>query len=235
VAKDRGDFTIVYERPLRQENSDVYEVLKGSRWLETAVEDLNRVLALPADIPTHLAECNEVNAFYDPQEKRITICYELIAHIAASFSPQLRSEDELETAVSDTALFVLYHEVGHALVDALHLPVTGREEDAVDQLASLVLLDSGEDGQDAALNGATWFLLRGPRMTDIEELPFWDEHSLDIVRFYNIACWTFGKNPRRYSYLVVEGILPEQRAERCEDEYRKLSDSWSSLLSSYLK
>lgn len=52
-----------------------------------------------------------------------------------------------------------YHEVGHALVDVLELPITGKEEDAVDQLSTYVLVEDADGGEVAALDGAVAFLL----------------------------------------------------------------------------
>lgn len=231
--RDVGDFRVFYDAPKNSPYAELQRALRESKLFDKIATDLNATLALPFDIPIHFDQCNELNAFYDPAERRITICYELISHVAREFAAHAESEEELEKATIGTALFVLYHEAGHGLVDVLKLPVTGKEEDAVDQLAVLVLVLSGEE--EAALDGATWFLLQGALETDIENLAFWDEHSLDLQRFYNIACWVYGRDPGRHSDLVTEGILPEDRAQGCADEYQQLSGSWTTLLSPYLK
>ncbi len=162
------------------------------------------------------------------------MCYELISVVAEDFSELNISEDEWNRATVHATLFVFFHEIGHALIDILNLPVTGKEEDAVDQLATLILIASGDEGEEAALDGAVWFLLRGER-TNIDDLAFWGEHSLDAQRFYNIACWVYGQNPKGHADLVTDGDLPQERAVRCADEYRKMSDSWTRLLGPYLK
>jgi Putative metallopeptidase len=61
-----------------------------------------------------------------------------------------------------------------------------------------------------------------------------DEKRL-LKRFFNIVCWVYGQNPEKYSPMVKQGVLPEERAVRCEDEYRQLAKSWSTLLAPYLK
>ena len=63
--------------------------------------------------------------------------------------------------------------------------------------------------------------------------PFWDEHSFDEVRFYNVSCLIFGSNPDVYMPLVTRGVLPKQRAVRCADEYKKTVASWDKLLEPY--
>lgn len=232
--EDKGDIKIVYELPRDPRFLEIQQALKQSKLFDLVVASLNAKLALPRNLPTRFAECGEANAFYDPLIKSITMCYELIGAIADEFSQGSGSDEELETATINTVLFVFFHELGHALIDILKLPVTGKEEDAVDQLASLILIESGDDGEEAALDGATWFLLQAGK-TGVDDLAFWDEHSLDAQRFYNIACWVYGRNPKKYSELVTAGLLPEPRAVQCVDEYRKMSESWMKLLSPYLK
>jgi len=230
--KDTGDFKVIYS-PLRNQNFLEYEsIFKEAKLFETIAEDLNAVIALPTDITIVLIECGEENAFYTPDSRQIIMCYELMDHFAGVFYDYTESEEELGTAMLYSMFFVLYHEMGHALVDVLDLPTTGREEDAVDQLATLVLIESGVEGEDAALTGATWFGLKGAQQTD--DLAFWDEHSLDQQRFYDIICLIYGKNPA-HSWLIEEGILPEERAIRCEQEYLRASNSWDAILAPYTK
>src|SRR5262249_24126457 len=124
----------------------------------------------------------------------------------------------------------------HALVHVLDLPVTGKEEDAVDQLSTLILADGSDEGERSVLTAAKWFLREHEQKdTDIEQLAFWDEHSLEAQRFYNYVCWLYGHDEKTYAGLVKEGALPEDRAVRCPGEYQQLQKSWSRLLEPHLK
>ncbi|MNL40533.1 hypothetical protein D3C87_1628890 [compost metagenome] len=58
-------------------------------------------------------------------------------------------DDAMAFAMHDAA-FTIYHEVGHMLVGELGLPVLGKEEDAVDTLATIWLLN--DEDQDYAFN-----------------------------------------------------------------------------------
>jgi hypothetical protein len=123
--------------------------------------------------------------------------------------------------------------MGHALIAIYDLPVTGKEEDAVDQLATIILLEGGEEGENAAIDGANSFV--GEDEQEMDDLSFWDEHSFDEQRFYNILCWIYGKDSEGYQYLVDDETLPANRAERCPAEYDRMSRSWQALLSPYVK
>ena len=64
-------------------------------------------------------------------------------------------------------------------------------------------------------------------------MPFWDEHSLNEQRVYDIACLVFGSDPEAFSGLVSPEFLPAERAQRCEAEYEQKSRAWSQLLGPY--
>src|SRR5262249_30856938 len=157
-----------------------------------------------------------VNAFYDPSSKRIIVCYELLDYFVDVFKPVAKDQTELGNAVLGATMFSFFHETGHGLIHLLDLPAVGREEDSVDQLATLTLIAGGDEGVSMALSGAYWFQLqsKGEHKT-----PFWDEHGFDAQRFYNIVCLIYGSNPDKYAQFVSSGTLPPERAKRCPEEY----------------
>ncbi len=234
IIQDVGSFQVMYAPVINPDYNELQQIFEDRELFETIADSLNSFLVLPSDIPIVFGECGEMNAYYDPENSQIVMCYELIEYFAQLFSDYTESEEELDKAVLDTTFFVFYHEMGHSLIDILELPTTGKEEDAVDQLATIILIGGSEEGEEAVLNGAVLFFLSGVQ-ADIEQLAFWDEHSLDMQRFYNLVCWVYGKNPGGYSYLVEEGYLPEERAVRCPSEYEQMLNSWDVLLSPYVK
>ncbi|HEX2091065.1 MAG TPA: DUF4344 domain-containing metallopeptidase, partial [Longimicrobiaceae bacterium] len=208
-------------RPLAQR-------MKQAGMFESLVEGLNQRFPLPSNISLRSAECGQVNAFYNPRNRSVTFCYELLQHLANIFVRDGRWTAEQREAVDGASTFILMHEVGHALVDVLDLPVTGREEDAVDQLAAVILISSGDKGAEAALNGVRAIQPGANAVFDASD--FADEHSLGPQRLYNVACWIFGSDPQKYRSIVTSGLLPVARAQRCPGEYERLSKSWMRLL-----
>src|SRR5713101_161408 len=232
----KGAFKAVYGPVKNKDYAQAQAELKKGKVLEGIAANLNKEISIPTDISLTFTECNTVNAFYDPEHQRINMCYELVEHFYEIFKPDAKSEDELDDAVFGAVAFVFYHELGHALTHVLDLPITGKEEDAVDQLSTLILVDGSDEGEKSVIDGARWFMLEEQQNdTDIDKLPFWDEHSLGPQRFYNILCWLYGQDEKKYAFLVKKEILPEERAARCPDEFGQLSKSWSKLLGPYLK
>lgn len=238
---DRGDFTLTIEPT--EKYSDIAKILlpkkifDGETEKETVfehiVEELNTAIALPHDINIVFDECETVNAFYDNETKQIVMCYELLQAFKESFTNLTNSTEELMDATMHSTLFIFFHELAHSMIDILELPATGREEDAGDQLSTVVLVQVGENGEHALLDASKYFLQKQEK--ELKQSYLWDEHSLNAQRLYNILCWLYGSNPTKYEHLVQQKWLPQRRATFCPEDYKRLHRSWDALLDPYNK
>jgi hypothetical protein len=234
--QDKGDFSVVYNKVKNRKYAQWQRELQEENVLEEIVADLNQTFALPTNIYVTFTECDEANAFYDPETRKLSMCYELIENYYEIFARHEKSQEALDDAVVGAITHTFFHELGHALIDIYDLPITGKEEDAVDQLSTFILIDGTPAGEKAALDGARAFYLEAKQQdSDIEELAYWDEHSLGMQRFYNIICMVYGQNEKKFAYLVKKGVLPENRAERCAGEYAQVEKAWTTLLAPYIK
>lgn len=230
----KGRFTTSYAAPENAEHRETYEVFRKEKILDDFASGLNDFLALPQDIKLSVAECGQPNAFYHPDSRSITLCYELIDELVEQAVELELDDEETENFIAGSIIFVTLHEVGHALVHVLELPVTGKEEDAVDQLAAVLLMDSSEnekefnENADLMSNAALWFGVDEP--ADVDEEDYADEHSLNPQRYYNLMCWIYGANPKAGADIVEDELLPKARAERCVAEYAQISRAWEQLL-----
>lgn len=146
----------------------------------------------------------------------------------------LSEEEQTEIAdfVAGNVLFTLYHEAGHALISEFELPVLGREEDAVDALAALMMIPEEPDEQQDAwvLAAADWFAMTHDLAGEVEETSFAGEHGLDLQRFYQLVCLIYGSDPEGWEDLLETTGLPPERAERCPDELAQVATAWVKLL-----
>ena len=107
---------------------------------------------LPQDIPVTFRDCGMVNAFWDTDAKALTLCYEFIQIYNTGYEEVMGEESvflagaDRDMVLTGTTLFIMMHELGHGFIDMFALPVTGCEEDAVDQFAALMLIDADEKG-----------------------------------------------------------------------------------------
>ncbi|WP_030753012.1 DUF4344 domain-containing metallopeptidase [Streptomyces griseus] len=248
TATGAGRLVVTYEAARTPEDRTARSFLRAHRVLEDAAAYAGARIALPRDVPLRAASCEAPNPYWDGTTGRITYCYGLVpearrlfARADAGETPDRRAAavDEDVVGLSDG---VLFHELGHALVDLYDLPVTGREEDAVDQLAVLLLASGDERHADYAIStiaawGALWKAAEGG---DPGVAAYSDVHSLDGQRFFNWACWLYGSDPRRFADAVdaegnPDGVLPRDRAALCPAEFRRIDSSWRTLLAPHLK
>jgi hypothetical protein len=227
-----GRFRVAYGAVEDSTYAQWQKDFREARFLEGVADWLNGWISLPADVTLRFESCGEPNAFYHPDERAISLCYELVDDLDRALGGEGEGTEEGAQAVSDALLFTMLHEVGHALVHVLDIPIAGREEDAVDQLAAVMLVDGSDEGSTAAIHGASGLATDEEHL---DSLAFADDHALGSQRFYNVLCLVYGQNPDQYGHWVDDGTLPRERAEGCEEEYEHVSRSWDRLLEPYLK
>ncbi|HLC67383.1 MAG TPA: DUF4344 domain-containing metallopeptidase [archaeon] len=225
-----GQFELSYSKPTDEALQGIYNAMKQNDFFGGMLIDLNKQISLPVDILVNFTQCGSAEAFYDPQVKTVNICYEFIENMA-NFYAAAHIAGNANMAAINNAEFVMYHEIGHSLIDALNLPITGREEDAADQFAVLSVLSKGRGFDAPAAVTAVALGIQGENQ-DPGNLNFWDEHSLNSQRFYNILCWLYGDNPEKYQ-SAVDSLLPQERSQRCGGEFARMSNSWTRLLQPY--
>lgn len=235
-----GRMVVRYEDATSPETATGRALLAEKQALEQMADSINDGFRLPRDVPLIGTQCDQANAFWDSESQSVTICYEDAAD-ALDIYTSLGDPDPRGSALNaEWATFL--HETGHMVIDLYGLPVIGREEDAADQLAAFVLLSPGPDGKidpdslTAVMDFAREFQqydARNDGEADGGQLA--DVHSPDLARMYNLQCWIYGADPTANADLVTGGSLPADRADGCEDEFRELSDSWTTLLDPYMK
>ncbi|MFE1270322.1 DUF4344 domain-containing metallopeptidase [Streptomyces sp. NPDC058758] len=267
-AQGTGRLVVTYDAPRSPDDRAARAFLREHRVLEDAADYADARIALPRDVPLRAASCEAPNPYWDEGTGRITYCYGFVADARRVFThadaPAASASDTGTGTGTDTGTGsdrtpaeraaavdadvvglsngVLFHELGHALVDLYDLPVTGREEDAVDQLAVLLLASGDERHTDYAISainawGAMWEASEGG---DPGVAGYSDVHSMDGQRFFNWACWLYGSDPERFADAVdaegnPDGVLPRDRAALCPAEFRRVDSSWRTLLAPYLK
>ncbi|MBQ9054859.1 DUF4344 domain-containing metallopeptidase [Rhodococcus qingshengii] len=234
AAETNGSFVVTYETAGNAENAAEETFLRDHRVLDDFADTMNSYVHIPRDVKVIAKDCGESNAYYVPDQHSIEVCYELSAQERSSFSGAGDSGDSLDTAVYQSMVATLYHEVGHALIGELELKTTGREEDVADQMAAYILT-SDDESKDYLLTTADSYALAGSRIEALDDSAFADAHSLDAQRSVNFLCYVYGSDETTFQYLVDDGALNSDRAEGCAGEYTQMSEAWEALLAQYVR
>ena len=168
--------------------------------VQDVIDDANRLVRLPRDVPVRTRRCGQKNAFYSPSEHAITICNELLADLNATMAASGRS-DALALTLGGVE-FIVAHEIGHAMQYELDLPTLGLPENVADQVAITLAL-KGDDGP--RMLGAMMYYHDG---AEDDPTPFFDEHAFNSQRMANVACMAYGANPTANAWLVGSRYLP---------------------------
>ena len=152
-----------------------------------------------------------------------------------TMSPQAKRQ-LVEFIVGNT-LFVMAHEMGHALINQMDMPVLGREEDAADSFAVVTALKMGSGFSTRVLLEAAkgWVLASKRDKKHGNALAFYDEHGLDLQRAYNVVCFMVGADAEKYKTLAADTKLPEERQKSCAWEYKATAWSWDEMLKKHLR
>jgi Putative metallopeptidase len=132
---------------------------------------------------------------------------------------------------------VLLHELAHAAITQMGLPVLGRQEDAADSFAAtgLIRIGSGFTHRVLAEAAKGWFLAdRRDRETN-DPVAYYDEHGLNQQRAYQIVCLMVGSDQEKFKDLAAETKLPKARQESCAGDFSNTAYAWDALLKPHLR
>jgi hypothetical protein len=201
----------------------IYQRMKQRQVLE----ELSAFLAplrFPRTLRVRTKPCGVINAFYDPDEWTVNICYEWI-DATETMAPQTVSPEGFvrREVIVGGFLGVVLHEMGHAINDMFSIPVLGREEDTADQIAGFVMLQFGKNVARTAINGTAFVWLTFARQGGDDA--YWDVHSTPGQRFFNFLCIAYGGDPETFKDLAAKW-LTKARAENCAHEYQQVKNAF---------
>ena len=227
INESKGKFIPIYKSTRSDNNIEEEKIWREWKILEEFTEIMNSYIVIPDDVQVFAQDCDEPNAFY--QSNTISLCYELGVTEREMFKAAGDSGEELDKEVYKSLAGTLFHEAGHALIDIFSLKITGKEEDVADQLVAYMLTND-EVGEEYLMTVSYAYSLSAQEATTLDDLPFYDAHSLDAQRAVNFLCYVYGSNPEKFQNFVDEDLLHKDRAATCEEEYRQLITAWDALL-----
>jgi hypothetical protein len=129
--------------------------------------------------------------------------------IASKGPPRAISQENFTADVLNVCgnQFILGHELGHALIHQLNLPLTGLEEDSADGFATFFTVNDKDTGPNAALGAAGLFDAMGSKRPNLTLEDFSSDHPVILQRLYNFLCCVVGSGPATFAELPRHGRL----------------------------
>jgi hypothetical protein len=227
---------VVYDRPIQPDSLAIYHRVKKRRVLE-GLREIAAGMRLPRSLTLRFSACRgEADAWYEPTNRTVTVCYEYVRDVEERVpGGMIPAGGTRHDVVFGLIAQAFLHETGHALYDLLDVPVLGREEDAADQFAALVLLELPPAQARHVVDSITRLFRSLSAEEPMETVVLADDHSLALQRLYSLLCLAYGSDRRTFGYLVASGALPRPRADRCGAEYDLAMYSLRKLFRHHLR
>lgn len=223
-----AEVSVVLDPPKNGMERRIHKRLDTSSALNTAVNFLNDTFTTPRDITIQFGDYSHI--WYE--NDTIEIPYVFIQRIREGYNNvsiphRFAHVDEF---TGNTLFHVIFHEMAHAFIEQYDLPVIGKEEDAADGLADVLLIHFFDHGDDMVVGAADLFYINHRYNRRFRQQDYWAEHSLHIQRYYARICHAYGSNPSKHISLKRRVEFSDNHAERCIIQYRELERSWLRLL-----
>jgi hypothetical protein len=219
---------VSYETAASPSLVPVEAFLRRNRTLER-VHDAASLTNLPVPLRYRARSCGKIDAWYAPEERRITLCYEFVAALQNDLRRYKKSIESIQGFVELT----LFHETAHAFFDLLKLPVLGREEDAADQVAAVIMLQLSKPDAVKKLRQVVDLMKSSVSTGKLTIEDVADDHSLTAQRLYNIVCLAYGQDHRAYRKLALDIHMPLWRRRACRTEYRQAAFATRMLIKTH--
>jgi Putative metallopeptidase len=160
----------------------------------------------------------------------------ILCLLALTLALPAQAQDELtveQAYAQNIFVSVFYHELGHALIDIVQLPVLGLEEDAADVMSVVLINRTWEaDAAEEKARAAAEFWTANAEYWASEgiEETYWGVHSPDARRVSTYVCLFYGADPEARGDFAADMGLPDDRAESCPTEFELADASWGVYL-----
>jgi Putative metallopeptidase len=247
-----GRVMIVYQADtIQPENRDAMKKIIDSGVFQRMADRLTKAVALPHDLQVVITD-NLPKGIDDPtteldgrrifwpaafsKETHDVLTEFLPEVIRGKGAPKVISQEHFTADVLNVwgSQFILGHELGHAVIHQLNIPLTGLEEDSADGFATFFTVNDKDTGPNAALGAAVLFDAMGSKRPNLTLEDFSSDHAVILQRVYNFLCAAVGSDPQRLHSLVTDGYIPESRALLCGKEWSQLDYGWWTVLEPHL-
>lgn len=229
-----AEVKLVLDQPKNGLEEKIFKRLENSPTIKSAISFLNDTFITPNDV--YLTFGDYERTWY--QNNKIEIPYRFINNIRINYSDTRfhHKRASLDEFTGNTLFHVIFHEFAHALIEQYRIPVLGKEEDAADNLADVLLIHFFNNGDKVVIGAADLFYINSIiHNRRLKKEDYWSEHSLNKQRYYARVCHAYGSNPTEHIALKNRAGFSDQRADRCIFQYREVEDSWLTILTPAFK
>jgi hypothetical protein len=235
--KQNGKVSVVYYSSTKSLHRAMGRGFRDSRVFETIADSLTKKFHLRRDIRISLRQCGLANARYKRKSSEVELCYELVEQIENNFALAMRRRNtNASWGAFYTTLFILHHELAHALIDQFELPLSKSEEDVADELGTILAIDYTQGpSYGASISSITALqLFISAALTRNNPSRVGGKHSPDYQRGSNIQCLAYGASAS-LAQKASGRSMSRARQQQCRVKYNEARFYWADALKPYLR
>jgi hypothetical protein len=235
--KQNGKVSVVYYSSTKSLHRAIGRGFRNRRVFEAIADSITKEFHLRRDITISLRQCGFANAGYKHKNSEVELCYELVEKIENDFAIAMRRRNaNASWGAFYTTLFILHHELAHALIDQFKLPLSKSEEDVADELGTILAIDYTQGpSYGASISSITALqLFISAALTRKNPSRGSDGHSPDYQRGSNIQCLAYGASASLAQKASGRG-MSRARQQQCRVKYNEARFYWADALKPYLR
>uniref|UniRef100_UPI0030C65A44 DUF4344 domain-containing metallopeptidase n=1 Tax=Vibrio sp. 10N TaxID=3058938 RepID=UPI0030C65A44 len=229
-----AEMTINYQKPQSASEQTAREAIQQSGANELLVELSKTYFPFNHDLTVQYG--GEDGPLYDPSNHTVHMPYAFYTDSLNYFTKndyQNRFGKPAQQGAVDTLLHTLLHEAGHAYIADQGIPILGKEEDAVDNFAAVIMLNYVEQGADATISAADMFAFESEDRPDYYDFyEYIGEHSFDLQRYFSTLCLVYGSDPDSHKNLLdeIEKKYLDEQKDKCIATFEEIDYNWKQVL-----
>ncbi len=229
-----AEVAINYQQPQSSADKTAQQAIKESGANELLVELSNDYFSFNQALTVQYG--GEDGPLYDPSTHTVHMPYAFYTDSLNYFTKndyQNRFGKPAQQGAIDTLLHTLLHEAGHAYIADQGIPILGKEEDAVDNFAAVIMLNYVEQGADATISAADMFAFESEDRPDYYDFyEYIGEHSFDLQRYFSTLCLVYGSDPDSHGNLLdeIEKDYLDEQKDKCIATYQEIDYNWKQVL-----
>lgn len=256
-SKKTSKSNIVFEfRNYYADDEKLAKYLQASSFLKETEKFIENTIKLNNQLKITFIDSPKIgdNAYFDPSTNSITITYSIIKRNASKTYQNFKSVDYTQ-AIHGVLLQIMFHEMAHYLIANYNLNITGKEENAADQLSIMAMLYIAQVqpslGVAVKYGILGWYeppiykqkfdvnclCYKNYKVNTVDNRSLVDEHAPNMERYYDMLSLFCGSNiSKAYSDNLIgenEFQIDINRARRSEREYKIAYESWTELMSQF--
>ena len=167
----------------------------------------------PVGIPIRVKRCGASDAYYDAGENEILLCWELYEDVTRAYASLDLDIENAEDFARGFLIFVLYHEIAHAIADFRETPNIGNSESNADGIATVLAVEQGY---------SPFVFVSGLLFRATGASTFGGIHPSGLTRAGDLICWASGGDPRAREMPAYTAYLQtfDSLGRDCATEYR---------------